>query len=282
MIKRILLPLDPSEYAKSAASLACKIAKVNNAEISGIVVLDVPGIEKSIGSVPAGASLFAKELEEHRLSEADFHVHSLLKKFGKLCSDCNIEYEFHQRQGSPGSKILDHALFYDLLILGNKTFYHFETSNKPGDSFDNILDHSITPIISVPERLPESVLNNNRIQTTIAFDGSLPSARALQLFAKMRMFDKFDIRIIISDDNTKLARHYLDDAETYLKAHGFSHINKINTKDDIIDYIDNNLMDWTDLFVFGAHSKHGILDFMVGGLAKHLIKRGDHILFIGQ
>jgi len=282
MIKRILLPLDTSEYAKSAALLAVKIAKINNAVIAGIVVLDVPGIEKSIGSVPPGATLFAKELEQHRLSEADFHVQSLLKNFGKLCSDNNIEFEFHERQGSPSSKIIEHSLFYDLLILGNKTFYNFEAGDEPGDSFDNILDQSITPIISVPEHLPLSVLNNNRIKTTIAFDGGLQSARALQLFAKMRLFDKFDIRIVMADDNKKLARHYLDDAEAFLKPHGFSHIKKIITKDDIIEYIDNNLMDWTDLFVIGAHSKHGLLDFMVGSLTKHLIKKGDHLLFIGQ
>ncbi len=282
MIKRILLPLDSSEYAKNAALLAVRIAKINNAEISGIVVLDIPGIEKSIGSVPPGAALFAKELEEQRLSEAELHVRLLLKNFSELCSDSNIKYDFHQRQGSPSSKIIEHSLFYDLLILGNKTFYNFEISGKPGDSFDSILDQSITPIISVPEKLPDSVMNNQIIKTTIAFDGSLQSARALQLFAKMRMFDRFDIRIVMASDDIKLAGHYLDDAETFLKPHGFSRIEKINTKDDIVDYIDNNLMEWTDLFVIGAHPKHGILDFMVGSLTKHLIKMGDRLLFIGQ
>ncbi len=282
MIKRILLPLDPSEYAWSAALLAVKIAKVNNAQISGIVVLDVPGIEKSIGSVPPGATLFAKELEENRLSDAELHVRSLLKKFSKLCSDNNIKYDYHERQGSPSSKIIEHSLFYDLLILGNKTFYNFDTDENPGDSFDNILDQSITPIISVPEHLPESVLNNNRVKVTIAFDGSMQSARALQLFAKMRLFANHDIRIVMADDNKKLARHYLDDAEAYLKSHGFLHIKKQFTKDDIIDYIDVKPAGWTDMFVIGAHSKHGIIDFMVGSLTKHLIKKGDHILFIGQ
>ena len=46
VIKRILIPLDPSPYSKSALNLACIIAKVYNDELTGLVILDIPGIEE--------------------------------------------------------------------------------------------------------------------------------------------------------------------------------------------------------------------------------------------
>ena len=43
---------------------------------------------------------------------------------------------------------------------------------------------------------------------------------------------------------------------------------------DIVDVVNKDYLDWADLFAVGAHSKSGILDFMVGSLTKNLIEYG--------
>jgi len=54
MIKRILLPLDASPFTAAATEAACLLAKNQDAQITGLVVIDIPGIKKSIGPVPLG------------------------------------------------------------------------------------------------------------------------------------------------------------------------------------------------------------------------------------
>lgn len=66
MIRRILLPLDPSRFSESAMNMAFNIATVYDADVVGLVVLDISGIHKSIGPVPLGASYYARELETSR------------------------------------------------------------------------------------------------------------------------------------------------------------------------------------------------------------------------
>jgi len=65
--RRILIPLDPSPYSESALNLACIVAKIYDAEITGMVILDIPGIKDSIGPVPIGGIYLAEKLEEENL-----------------------------------------------------------------------------------------------------------------------------------------------------------------------------------------------------------------------
>ncbi len=282
MIKNILCPLDPSEYSLAARNVAAQIATMNNASIAGIVVLDIPGIERSLGAMPPGTSYYAHELQSSKVEVANKHVDSLLEAFKEHCSERGCSHVFHRRQGEPSDKVLEHSKFYDLLVIGERTYFHFSTSDEPGDSFEDILDESVTPILAVPKNIPDSVFGNGIVKTVIAFDGSMPSARALQRFAQFQMFDNYEVKLVLSSDNPRKGRHYLDDAETYLMNHGFTKIEKIYTRQEIISFINENYIGWAELFVVGAHSRRSILDFMVGSLTKHLIKKGAHLLFIGQ
>ena len=46
MIKRILIPLDPSEYAQAAIQVGAQIARRTDAELTGLVILDIESIEE--------------------------------------------------------------------------------------------------------------------------------------------------------------------------------------------------------------------------------------------
>jgi nucleotide-binding universal stress UspA family protein len=61
MIKRILVPLDHSPFTDTAMNIATTITRINEAELTGLVVIDIPGIEKSIGPIPVGAFIMLKK-----------------------------------------------------------------------------------------------------------------------------------------------------------------------------------------------------------------------------
>jgi nucleotide-binding universal stress UspA family protein len=282
VIRRILIPLDPSPYSESALHLGCIIAKEYNAEVTGLVILDIPGIEDSIGPIPIGGIHLAEKLENEKKEEARQRIDDLLNKFETKCENEGVAYQKARRQGSPSTQILKESIYYDLLILGLRTYFHFETSEKHGSSLDKLLKQSVTPIYGVPENLHLLVKPDRKIRVLVAFDGSPLAARAMQRFSLMVSPELYEITLLNSSDNREEGEEILGRAEEYLNSHNIININKVWTSDDIIDVIQKKYYDEMDGFVVGAHSRDGIFDFLVGSLTKYLVKSAKKPVFIGQ
>jgi nucleotide-binding universal stress UspA family protein len=281
MIKRILVPLDSSPYCAAALNLACIMGKQFDAEITGMVILDIHGIEKSIGPVPAGGLYYAEQLEKSKLEDAKKRIHKLLSQFENKCKKEGIKYKIAERQGSPSNQIIKDAIFYDAVIIGIRTFFHFEAQDDAGDSLEKILDDSITPIYAVSENFADPITVKDKLKVLITFDGSHPSARALQRFAQFDLPIAMETTLLNCSENKEKADYLLLEAENYLKCHGFNKIQKVWTDEHIIDVIENQYIDKIDFIVLGANSKKGILDFVLGSLTERLVKIGTKSLLIG-
>jgi nucleotide-binding universal stress UspA family protein len=284
MLKRILVPLDPSPYTDAAIEVACFIAKRRDAVLTGLVVLDIPGIEKSIGPMPVGAIHYAEVLEKRKIKEAEDRIKKLIEKFKKKCSKEGVVHKESEFQGSPSERILMESVYYDAVVVGMRTFFDFETEEESftGHSIEKFLGETITPIYAIPKDFRMSDAKNLKYQTLIAYDGSLLSARALQRFAQLALPEAMDITIITSQQDKETAEYLLDHAGEYLESHGFNRINKVWTKDNIIHTVDKEYFNQTDLFVVGAHSKRGLFDFMIGSLTRHLLSVEKKPVIIGQ
>ncbi len=276
MIKRILVPLDPSLYTDSAIKYASYIAKKQKAKVTGMVIYDIPGIEKSIGSYPTGGLYWAEKLEDAKKEKAKEEIFHLLNKFKIICQNENVKFSETDLQGTPSKMILQEGLFYDLIVIGQKTFFHFETQNGPGDSLEKILNHSITPILAVPKTY-KPIKN-----VLIAFDGSLPATRALRRFAHLAIAKDFNIKLVMGDTNLDEGENTLNKAADYLREFDINKISIEWSPEKIIDIIESKHKEWADLFVTGMHSKNGIFDFLVGSLPKYLLKEVNAPIFIGQ
>jgi nucleotide-binding universal stress UspA family protein len=282
MIKRILLPLDKSEFTEAATNFAIKIADAHNAEITGLVVIDIPGIKSSIGPLPPGVSFYAKELEQSRIEKNFHHVDKVLDTFRNACTKAGVQHRTGMDQGSPSETITAKSLYYDVLVMGMETHYEFDSEDKPGDSFGDILGETITPVYAIPKDYFPPRDPDTRRTVLFPFDGSLPAARAMQRFAQLANPINIEVHLLISHDSKTEAENILGHAEKYLKIHGVNAVEKHYTSENIIRHITKNHMDWPDSIVLGAHSKKGIFDFMSGSLTRFLIQEGKKPLFIGQ
>lgn len=280
MLRRILVPFDPSPYAAAALNYACFLARRQDAEVTGIVVLDIPGIERSIGPVPLGGLHHAEILEKAREQRANEHIRSLLEKFREKCQREGIAHREAKLQGAPSEQILHESIYYDLVVMGMRTYFHFETEREPGDSIERIYSHASTPFLVVSaDCIPKQKMN-----VLIAFNGSVPALRSLQDFIYLfePLASDMEIQILMSEPDEDLAKFHLDGALTYLTAHSFPSVKIERISQDIIEAMDEKYLPWADLVVLGVHSKKGILDFMMGSLSRHLIKVGTKPLLFGQ
>ncbi|MCB0747078.1 MAG: universal stress protein [Ignavibacteriae bacterium] len=281
MIKRILIPLDTSPFTTTALEMACTIARINDAELTGIVVLDLPGILKSTGPIPIGGYRYAEKERDFKEKEAKERKQFLLTMFREKCEMEGIKYSKLKHQGTPSEKIISESIYYDTVIMGMRTHYQFATSDEPGDTLDKILDFSITPIIAVPKEYSFSSSLEKKQKVLIPYNGSLPAARALHRFAQLSILD-VEVKILMSDKNKDNAEYHLEEATQYLNAHSIFDIKKEWISEDIINAVEKKYLDWADFVVVGAHSKKGLANFMVGSLTKHLIKIAKKPVLIGQ
>ena len=282
MIKKILIPLDASPYTDSAFEYGCQLAKGNDAEITGLAVLDVPGIEKSIGSVPIGGIYFSQNLVEAKKQEELDRIMELVSKFEAKCKEEKVRYSVAECQGSPSDQIIHESMYYDLVIIGLRTYYQTKELNIEGESIEKILDSTITPIIAVPEKITSIPSKGGDFRVLVAFNESPPSVRALHRFAQRGCGENYQVKILMSGDEEKESREALKKAQQFLFAHGFSNIDTEWTSQPVIDTVKERYMDWPDEIVLGIHSKHGLVDFMIGSLSRFLIKNGTKLLLLGQ
>lgn len=276
MIRRILLPLDNSSYTEAALAYAAKIARRDDAEVSGMVVLDIPGIIDSVGPyVPGGVDL-AEMYEETEIEKAQEHIDKILKAFKSTLGRSHIKHREFEYQGSPGSNIIKESFFYDLLVIGLRTFFHFETSDKPGDSLEKILDHTITPILAVPDHFKEIK------KVLIVCDATPASARAMQRFSHIAEGANYEITLLVHNKKQEEAEFYLNRAEEYLSAYGTTKIHPEWTSHSLTKVIEEKYIDETDLIVVGMHQHKSLKEFVVGDLVTYLIKENSKPLFIVQ
>ncbi len=275
MIKRILVTLDDSSYTDSAIQYAITIAKKHDATISGMTVLDILGIESSIGSVPVGSMYWAMKLENQRVYELRQKLLGIEANFIEQCSMNNVKYTLEEDKGIPSSWILKKAKFHDLVVMGLRTFYEYNEKNKEGKTVKEVLTHSEVPVLLVPTNYSE--IKN----VLIAYDGSMQATKAVHGFIHLARVSEFNIDIVNSSDDEKEAEFIRKNILEYFEAYKVKNVRFVHTDKNILDVLDNNEYEKNDLFVIGAHSKNAIKEFFTGSVTNYLINKNKKPVFIG-
>lgn len=281
MIRRLLVPLDPSDYTAAALQHACALARRHDAEVTGIAILDLPDIEKSIGAVPVGGLYYAEKLEEHREHEAQQKIDALLETFERTCRSAGVRHRAADLQGPPSSLIVEKSTYFDLVVMGLRTYYTFETSDTPSGSLEDLLDHSVTPIWAVPagSRLTDG--DERKLQVLIIVDEGLPGARAIHRFADLDLAEMVQATLLVSGPDEATARSRLDDVVDFLGAHGIRDVATEWTTRNLREMTGEAYFERAELVVLGAHPHRGLLGFLVESLPQKLIREERTTLLLG-
>lgn len=213
MMKRIVVGLDGSRFSRTATANACGLAKISDGTVVGIGVVDLPGIESIERGAPPGSLWFAEKAEEHKLRDALKKVAQFLSEFEKTCKKLEVRFELHSTQGEPFEAIVEEGKASDLIVIGLRTFYHFETSSRSGDTLKRVLQNSVCPVMAVPESM-------NRIENVfIAYDGSTESAKALRAFVNRfhPSFQDLDLTLLTVAESKEEGERVSQNAVSYLR-----------------------------------------------------------------
>ncbi len=276
MINNILLPLDFSIYSDAALQYACLVAKHQESTITGTAVIIAPGMQKCFGPAYAKTHWAEKLLDKNVLEKINQRIDILLDKFNRTCQSEGVAHVTTEFQGTCPEQIMFQSMFYDLLVMGFRSSYYFDESEQVDMPLEKILTHTITPILAVPKQFTPIR------KALIAFDGSLPAARAMKRFSIISRGKEVESIILMSHPEEDTALYYLNKAEEYMKNHGHQNIKTKWTPRNIITEIKEKYMNEVDMFIAGAHSKDALKSFFLGSLIKFLLHEAKKPLFIGQ
>ncbi|NND70161.1 MAG: universal stress protein [Rhodothermales bacterium] len=278
MIRRILVPLDGSSYTDSALEVAFRLAKRGDAEVTGLVVLDTPGIERSIGPIPIGGMHYADLLGATRAKVADDHIRDLLGEFEAACQSAGVRYSKAKYQGSPSKWIFREASFYDIVVLGMRT--HFDFESQTGRHLSELLELTVTPIVAVPEKTP-IFSGESKSRVVIVMGETQKSIRAVQRFVAIANPDIVEPVLFMAHSDKDYVEYYLERTANYLSAHGFTPGEIIGTVGQVIPAIQEHFKESADLFVVGSSTLRRFRALKVGNVTRALIDDGATPLFIG-
>jgi nucleotide-binding universal stress UspA family protein len=246
--------------------------------VTGLTILDTEGVE-SHTALPFHAEYrdYPHSRKRALLKDAAAKLDRALIQFEDLCNQAAVTRDQVRSSGNPADAILDLSRFYDLMLIGLKTHFHFETDDDPGDTLTRVLDGSPVPILAVPAGKPEPFR-----RALVAFDGSPAATRALHAFAGLWPIHRPEVKILTCERDKHTGGHLLDQAQKYLQAHGVSAITTELTQSAPIEAIESSYLDWADLIVAGVRSKHPIQHLFVGSFARFLIENSQRNLLLCQ
>ncbi len=270
---KILLGLDGSAYAQAAIEYACQLARYHNATITGVAIIDQPGIQASSGPVPVGAAHYDIQREDQQLEETEEKAKAILDDFARICDDRQINAVLHADTGSPFSEIIEESKFHDFIVIGKRTFFEY-SANETYGTLERILKNGLTPVLAVPDSVREIK------KVLVAYDNSVPASKAVHMFLLLNIWNACDITLLTVNDDSETAQGLLDNLGEFFESYGIKP--NLATRSGHPDtavksYIAENDI---DMLVMGAYGRKSVREFFVGSVTQHLIQETTIPLFL--
>jgi nucleotide-binding universal stress UspA family protein len=212
MIRAILVGLDGSAYSDAAVELGLRWAKRFDCLLVGVGVLDEPRIRGPEPITAVGGHYYTAY--DVQMASARRLVEGPLERFAMRAVEAQVPHKQLEDIGLPCQEILREAERYDIILLGQKTYFHCLSQTPDRDTMDHLLRNTVRPVVAVPQILG----SGNGI--LVAYDGSQEAARALGAFIPTGLHQLGEVTVISVDVESKVkAAKAADRAVEYLKLH---------------------------------------------------------------
>lgn len=277
MLRNILVGLDGSEYCESAAQVAIEIARKLGCKLYGLGVIDVPSIFDPSPGV-AGSIYYKESADRKQYEEAKKRVSYCLRNFEENCAKAQISCEIHHSEGSPLEEFIKEASGYDVIMFGQKTYFEKEKREGPCSTLLHILKDTPRPVVVAPK----NITYNSNQPAVISFDGSMPSARAMQLFTLISYDDlQKEVHLLTICDELEEGHERQSKARLYLERwYGHKPVSVVRQgkrSETILEYareVDARII------VMGAYGKGGLKTLFFGSNTRTMLEKAECLLFL--
>lgn len=218
MIKSLLVAVDSSTHARSALDQAVGLAKLYEARVTGLYVLDVryleipPWLDYSYTNEPLPPRVPPVEVMER------FRVKSerILGDLKKTVEAAGLAVETRTEEGVPSQVISDIGASHDLIVMGKRGEHAKWGRDLLGSTAEQVTRRSATPVLLV------EAASRPLGKVLVLFDGSHPANRALKLVADLVAKASLELTVLTVDDDLDRAKDTQAEALAYLDPLGLA------------------------------------------------------------
>jgi nucleotide-binding universal stress UspA family protein len=212
MLRSILVGLDGSAYGEAAVEIGLRWAAEFDAQLVGYAVIAEPYLTEA-EATPLGAGYYPGSRDERTMAAARERAGRVLDRFARRFAAAGVAGRPVEGVGPPAELILAEAQRHDLIMLGRRTFFHFDGTDDPDDTPEEVLHKPPRPVVVVPEVVGggESVV--------VAYDGGLEAARAVAAFRATGIGTRFPTHVVTVHEDAAEAARVAGRAVEYLSRH---------------------------------------------------------------
>ncbi len=218
MIKALLVPLDSSQYSRTATAQAVMLARSLGARLTGLYVMDVrylempPYVDYSFAVEAVTPVVVPSEIREGFLQKSE----RILSEFRETAKSADLAVETRLEEGVPSQVIAELGRSHDLVVMGKRGEHAKWGRDLLGSTAEQVARRSPTPVLLVeaePRPLEKAV---------VLFDASPPANRALKLAAELTGALGLKLGVLTADDDASRAAAVQRQAAAYLEPLGLS------------------------------------------------------------
>lgn len=271
MLRSLLLALDATPGTQAVMQLAAAIAQDHPARLVGLGVIDEAGI-RSNEPVPLGGAAYKVQKEQALLADAEEKIAHFLTDFESFCRGSKLESETVRRRGNPPIEIELECRLHDLLIISREANLHFETAERDNKTLRHLALNCARPILAVPTELKAKSTG-----IIVAYDDSLPAARALHMFQLIGLFREETTHVLAIHSDPAQAAAIAERGVKFLETHGrLAKPLAIEWKADPTAVIVEQVQIMNPkMLVMGSYGHRGLKELFFGSTTKHLLIDAD-------
>ncbi|WP_342238995.1 universal stress protein [Inquilinus sp. OTU3971] len=275
MLKSLLIGLDTTEASNRAESVALDLAKRHGASICGVSVIDVPFLTAP-EAIPIGGAYYKFAKDVALLKQAQQQSQTVLRQFEEHCRTLAVRSSTAEYHGEPYEELRKAADVHDLIVIGRDVTFHGGDHAVLGDPVARLVKTLPRPLVVVPPAPPRGSA------VLVAYDGSLPAMRALQLHALLDLYPDAATGVIAIDRDKAKAEAMAERGAHFLRLHGIrAEAVGIQSDEDPAQVLLSELQSYEPgLLVMGAFGHRGWREALLGSCTGTLLRQGSVPLFV--
>lgn len=272
MTKKILIPIDSSDYSKTAVQYGIYIAKYLEAGLVGLHVIDLKVIQGPLlGEIAVYSGLPAFYEIQPKIEDAlQKRGEKLLADFREACEKSGIRPETQIVKGLIDDAIIAEGEKTDWTLLAKRGEHvHLTQGGLLGSTAEGVVRKSRKPVLITPKEFRE-------IESMgLAYDGSGPAENALKLAAELSEKTRWPLTVLMVTEDNALADRLRVKIDSILEGREIdSDVIVLRGREDreILKFIQEGAV---ELMIMGAFGSGRVKELFLGSTTSHIMRKSN-------
>jgi len=279
MIKTILVGLDGSEHARTAARYALWLGRRFDAHVVGLHIVDIVSIEGSFFHDISGSLGFEPYLDFSSKMREVLHERgaALLQEFADKAATAGVRADTVLGMGVVANEIAEHAKTADLVVIGHRGVNEKFSTGLLGSTAESVTRKCPKPVFICSMEFRECA------QPLLAYDGSQRAAAAMQHAAHFCAALGLPLTVLTVNRDEAAGRRVLDEAVAYLQPYNLRATFELQQTGNAPERIANFLRERShDLLFIGAYGHSRIIEMVLGSTTEYVLRNSPCPAFLSR